>query len=312
MRNLTLLLGYGLLGVISAGCLSVGGLASRSVDPAWDLGQAGPPLFAVRYYPYAESFERDTGQPHPNYSAWTDKRMKKDIERLADVGIGLVLLEVDPTLPNTQLRLARYRRFLELCATNDSNLKVMLHADCGNLTAAEADAFVNWCASLVLYAQPASYKFGSSPVIRVTNLVNTRGLRKIGLRPYPTAWQEPPGFRRLSGLSKSRLDRGWQAIEVRTGLSVMNARGKRRWTEKRRDGKGLARSINGALAAHPAIVVVQSWNNYRDGSFAEPNTLDGSRVCERLQGTIASTRPTPTSVEVEPAKAPSPTAVSSP
>ena len=55
----------------------------------------------------------------------------------------------------------------------------------------------------------------------------------------------------------------------------------------RAKGRCFANSLRQALLDKSDIICIQSWNNFSDGSFIEPNTLDRNLMLTVLQKELA-------------------------
>ena len=59
------------------------------------------------------------------------------------------------------------------------------------------------------------------------------------------------------------------------------------WSLQRGKGRNFANRLRRAFQDKAAIICIQSWNDFTDGSFMEPNTLDNNIMMTVLQREIA-------------------------
>lgn len=279
-----------LLVLLPAGCASLvaRGWVKVTPPPALDLGQAGRPVVAVRYFPYGPALARELAAPYPDYDSWSARRMAADLRAMASLGVACIWLEWRPVAAQQPGFAADLQQFLDL-AKAAGGMEVVLVLD-GN--GPEWAAGLDWLGSLGLGSAPAYRREGGLPVVYVQSTEGEPALPAVpGLALRPLTWTQPPELGRL-GLPASRLERGLGVVEL--PLAKGPAAGQRRWQLARPEQVlDLAARWRTALALRPRCILVQSWNDFADGSFAAPNDRDGETTVKALAGAIALDRASP-------------------
>ena len=76
-------------------------------------------------------------------------------------------------------------------------------------------------------------------------------------------------------------------MKVREVIKLIEEDG---WYLDRADGKTLRNRIRAAVALKPKIICVASWNDFWEGHFIEPNSLDGNKLSDVLTEEIAAVK----------------------
>jgi hypothetical protein len=262
---------------VGVGCTGIrpGGYG-RAVD-------APRPVVAVVYYPYEESLVRDVAVPVPDYSGWPDERMVRDFSRMAACGADVALVAIDPRVVREAGRAQRYERLLQLRRRHAAWPRVgfwLQACDC-SADAVREDELVAWLGSLAgRYGEILFDVDGRAVVVVAPGFGPAPGqhpaLTWLPAGPHG-AWFWPAAARDALELSPD----GAGAV-VSAGMAVIEQDGRVTWSVPRRRGKTLDRALAAALAAAPKFLCVASWNDYADGSFVEPNSLDGKRAMDAM------------------------------
>ena len=91
------------------------------------------------------------------------------------------------------------------------------------------------------------------------------------------------------GVTRS-ADGRWCALLAGQTAAETGRNGKPKWALPRRHGRTLRAALRTALALPVDLICIGSWNNYADGSFIEPNSLDGDRLCTALRQAVAAAK----------------------
>lgn len=249
------------------------------------------PLILAVYHPYPNfSTTVDSAiRPLPGYSGWVDSRMERDIQRMRSVGINGVLLSINPEDLADSVRFERIHRFYELAAVQQPVFRVALMMGGNNELSAEN-------VSQFIYRKgladiPSAFKLNGKTVIvfdKLINLVqkektesNTFCYRHIGknwpLLPYGNVIARPEPS---DGFVWVKIGDNHEATESR-GSPTINLQDN--WILPRGKGANFANRLRHAFHDKASIICIQSWNDFSDGSFMEPNTLDRNLMMTVLQ-----------------------------
>lgn len=282
------------LACVSAGC-AIQAPATPRLATVKEL-----PVFALLYYPLGPSLVRGIAVPVPDYQSWPDERMERDIGRLRETGVDAIILAMDMAVLRDAAIRERYAHFLSLCVAANAATRVPpplrlvfgLYGDADR--AADFPFFVQW-----FFSFPAD--------LRQQMMFGADNRPLLLLAPdLAQALERHPAFRCQiapgDGLGTVRLleQRGAPlpvapdaVCTIHAGLlaeTTGSGGGKRDWLLPRRNGKTLRRALAAGAVAGPRLVCIASWNNYAEGSFVEPNTLDGRHTCAALKREIGVLR----------------------
>ncbi len=119
-----------------------------------------------------------------------------------------------------------------------------------------------------------------------------RNVTQIGLRAVHWNWRPAPEIEALPGLTGARVDPDRAAIRIYGGLLRGESGAEHTgWLVPRRKGKQLRTALEIALQLQPKQIVIESWNNFQDGSFIQPNSLDGDVASEALHVVLRQANP---------------------
>lgn len=269
---------------LMAGCRHTATLPEELADLR--IGHAGHPQIGLVYYPYGPGEARDLARPHPDFVGWTDQAMRVALNRIRGLGVDMLLVNADiRETPVDPARLERYRQFA--AQADSAGQRIALYADATGITEAELRAFLNWMAELGWHTSTASWKDEQRPVVVIANGRHLEEIRQAGLVVIHWAWDRPVEFAAMGELAGTSLDREAGAVRILAADARIEASGEVEWRLPRRGGKSLRSAMAGVALLQPRFLVIESWNNYRDGSFIEPNSLDSTRLSDALERAIS-------------------------
>ena len=253
-------------------------------------GKSSPLILAV-YHPYPSFMTTVEApvRPLPGYDGWSNNRMERDLSRMQDAGVNGVLLFIKPEDLADGIRFERIRHFHELASARQPVFRVVLVLDGNNeLNTDNASQFIK---RKGLADFPCVLRLHGSPVLAFSKnirLVRSGGAESANfcIRHIGNDWPAPPkgaDFGRpapLDGLvwvktadSRVAADNSDNPASSRQGA----------WSLPRGKGRNFANRLRLALQEKADIICIQSWNDFSDGSFLEPNTLDRSTMLTVLR-----------------------------
>ncbi len=255
--------------------------------PDWNAQGLTRPQVGIVYHPYGPCMYRELAAPIPNYQGWSDERMLRDFGRLSQSGVDFVLVALDAKrLSQDDFYRQRFLRLMELAAAQEDWPQLAL-------------AITGGSESL----DSASMKFITYWIVDIYNL-NSKIFRQLDrralvvLEPAYAAWSahHPALTFRFtaprsgqwawpntsSGGSDISSDRTQVAL-LAGGVIPNDDNSQFTWKVSRANGRTLRDAFRQAVAGMPQFICIGSWNNFQDGSFIEPNSLDEFRLYETLQ-----------------------------
>ena len=257
----------------------------------------GKPLILAVYHPYPDfrTNVQSAIRPLPGYDGWVDSRMERDMQRMRGVGIEGVLLSIKPEDLADNVRFSRIRRFYELASVQQPVFKVALMMGGNNELSIEN-------VSQFIYRKgladiPSAYKLNGKTVLVFDKLI--RLVHNDKKEEKDQAFDKAFCFRQI-GKNWPNLPDGKNIdrpvppdgfVWVRTadnhespdsiGKQIINLQDS--WILPRGNGQNFANRLRHALNDKASIICIQSWNDFSDGSFMEPNTLDRNLMMTVLQ-----------------------------
>ncbi|MCF7855400.1 MAG: hypothetical protein K9N51_11430 [Candidatus Pacebacteria bacterium] len=254
-------------------------------------GTGGRPRTLIVYFPYEASLVRDVAQPIPNYISWPDERIIRDFSRLSALGVDGILVGIRPGDSVDRFRAERYERLFELVVRHSDwpRIAFWICPEPG-VEARRCSLFVDWLTDMLVQYNVAYYQ------------VEARAL--VVLSPLYTEWPVHHPALDLRFTARNRGQWNWQPrtpkqlaesessdqLVVYAGYLESLREGHAQWAIPRRGGRTVVESFRNAVESAPGIICISSWNDYAEGSFVEPNTLDGSRVYDLLRREIRAFR----------------------
>jgi len=133
---------------VVVGMLLTGGCQTAVRAPAPGYAPGEPPLVMMQYFPYGPALVRDGGlAPVPDYSGWTEERMVRDLWRMEDAGVDIILVVFDLADVHSQAKLDRYAYFLRLAEERGKGIRVAFMVERGSAVGnveAWLTEFVKW------------------------------------------------------------------------------------------------------------------------------------------------------------------------
>ena len=243
------------------------------------------PLILAVYHPYPDlrSTFPSPIRPLPGYDGWTDSRMERDMQRMRGACINGVLLSIMPEDLADNIRLERIRRFYELAAVQQPVFQVALML-CGNneLTVDNVAQFVY---RKGLADTSSAFRLNGKPILVFDSKVRLVQKGKIEnetfcYRQIGKNWPSLPDGQ-LFGHPAPPDGFTWVRVADNHGTVIYDAYDA--WVRPRAKGRNFANGMRQALLDKSDIICIQSWNDFSDGSFIEPNTLDRNLMLTVLQ-----------------------------
>ncbi|MBR6470174.1 MAG: hypothetical protein IKS83_00125 [Victivallales bacterium] len=268
------------------GCITV--YQNRSTPPT----PPPPPLPVwVVYLPTPEIPPNGTIRPIPAHQGWTNLRMERDLERMAQAKITAALVMVTHIQLLDESFHERYRKFAELAEIRGIQVALLLTSLTSHAPALERSNIALYLSEQGLTNFPSSLRNETGiPLLVVTaDFVldapqdehdQTTCIWQLGhdLPALPSGPLDVPAMRPDA--------RGvlWIRAADNSGCAVVNrGRPTDDWTIRRREGAALKRQLEQARSVGAKLLLLDSWNNYSRGSFVEPNSNDQNACMSILQ-----------------------------
>ncbi|MBR6056986.1 MAG: hypothetical protein IKP58_02325 [Victivallales bacterium] len=253
------------------------------------------PLILAVYHPYP-SFTTTVEapvRPLPGYDGWSNNRMERDLQRMQEAGLDGVLLFVKPEDLADAIRFERIRHFYELASARQPVFRIVLVLDGNNeLSTDNAAQFIkrkglaDFQCTLRLHSRPVLAFNKSIRLVRNNGMASSY----FCIRHISHDWTVPPmganfdhpapfdGFIWVkAGDCHAAVDNSENSALSRQGT----------WSLPRGKGRNFANRLRKAFQEKADIICIQSWNDFTDGSFLEPNTLDNNIMLTVLRREIA-------------------------
>jgi hypothetical protein len=215
---------------------------------------------AVMYYPYDVDDER-IASPLPRYAGLTTRRMRIDAAALAKSPFDIVVVRMSSATCRDKERVARCRELVRALA-NRGMPKIVLQLDAESLSAGELNGLLE---ALLdgghLDVAPGYLRVGGEPVVLFHS-----GSGKAVEKDFV-------------GLKLDYDTRNWHRIYAGSGAVVEGAV---KWIDKRSERR-LRDRLRHSDGAGAVVILVESWNDYRTGSFVEWNSLDQGSMLETIK-----------------------------
>ena len=272
--------------VILQGCITV---YQNQSKPAVTLP---PPLpvWAV-YLPTPELPAHSTIRPIPAHQGWTNLRMERDLERMAQVKITGVLVVVTHVQLLGDSFHERYRKFAELAEAQGLHVALLLTSLTNPAPALDRDNIVQYLQEQGLINFPSSLRNEAGmPLLLVADDFVLNGLQGNNNQTV-CVWQLghdvpalPSGTLDVPSMRPEANGMLWIRAADNSGCASVNrGRPTDDWMIRRRNGAPLKRQLDQARAVGATLLLLDSWNNYERGSFVENNTLDQDALLKILK-----------------------------
>ena len=277
---------FGLVLCMATLVLSLSCQRLRPLEGA-ERGEARPAYqIWVRYLPNTDLASQGLlgVRPVPMDNGWTDLRMRRDLQRMYFAGISVILVEVSPLQLSGEEFLARFRRFGEYASEYGLSVALFLiPAQGAEVPRLERGNLSGYLRRLELGALPSYFRRGDFPVVLVDEAfglsdgVGLPGegveLLRVGRELPSRQWSPAQGE---AGEYCWAWGGVWRRQEGKEGAPG-------EWLLPRRKGEALRRQLQALRESPCQVLLLSSWNDYRDGSFLEPNSLDGEALPQALK-----------------------------
>ncbi len=255
------------------------------------------PLILAVYHPYPNfsTTVESAIRPLPGYSGWVDSRMERDMQRMRSVGINGVLLSINPEDLADSVRFERIHRFYELASVQQPSFKVALLM--GGNNELDIENVSQFIYRKELANTPSAFKLNGKTVvvfdksIRLVHKDKTDGKENsfVKLFYYKQIGKDWPLLPQGTAIGRVEPTDGFVWVKTgdnhespdNFGKQIINLQDS--WILPRGNGRNFANRLRHALHDKAAIICIQSWNDFSDGSFMEPNTLDRNLMMTILQ-----------------------------
>ncbi len=258
---------------------------------------SGKPLILAVYHPYP-NFSitvESTIRPLPGYSGWVDSRMERDMQRMRGVGINGVLLSINPEDLADSIRFERISRFYDLAAVQQPSFKVALMM--GGNNELDIENVSQFIYRKGLADIPSALKLNGKTVIVFDKQI--RLVQSVKQDDKEKTFDKAFCFRQIGkdwpllpqGIDIGKPESMDGFVWVKTGdnhespdsfgKQIINLQDN--WILPRGNGRNFANRLRHAFHDKASIICIQSWNDFSDGSFMEPNTLDRNLMMTVLQ-----------------------------
>ena len=252
---------------MSAACLIALLLFNGCQTLQGNIGETARPLMSIVYYPYGPAIDRSIASPHPDFSGWSDQRMRMDLRRIHRAGFDQIILRIDlPYLQNDPSTYAsRVRHFIDMAhalASSDSP-GIVIELDCDQILQMDIDlnSVLRWVESLKLHEAHVYSKLEGLPLIRLRGESTPKKLKHVGLAIDDNDRDE---VRLIAGK--------YNRIAMKADS----------WLIPRDKGKTAIHEMKRAVQSGTSSIVLESWNDFWSGSFIQPNSLDKDIALERV------------------------------
>lgn len=293
MPKVTIQLPMLLLAALLALCSLTGcRTATRTPPPEFSFATTDwRPQCLLEYYPYPtwepESALQDI-RPIPAYTGWTDERMLRDIERFQGTAVSVIMLVITPQNLGQPDILTRVRRFYDLVAQNAPGLKIMLAFQAERQLKMPFSNVLGFMRKQGFLTHSAAWTPNNGPaVIAISShleLSEERNSTDLTVWHFSRELPERP-HHLFDSSSLATLGQCAWIIAADCGVvhSGATPEWQQRWNAPRRNGLTLKTQLMQAWAQRLPYIIIGSWNNYSDGSFLEPNSLDGEKLLDIIR-----------------------------
>ncbi len=254
----------------------------RSTAPQTDA-----PLYSgtiwVTYRPYLDGalLARAKVRPVPFYTSWTDSRMVRELRQLSSVGISGVLVTLTPEdLLSSSVR-ERFRRFSELSA--GYNIGVAPYIVNNKAINLRRSNLINYLHTSGILKSKGTLHRNGYPVAVVgagLNLGDAPDGLQEGVTILRVGRELPPCPGSINGISWIMAANNGGCLDSSKSLQ------REYWTQPRIRGASLRQGLIQAASNGSDLVILSSWNDYANGSYIEPNSLDKDLMLNLLRSRL--------------------------
>ncbi len=230
------------------------------------------PCLGVVYLPFAEPNQTSSGwQPIPNDADWTTERMIRDLRRLHDSGIRLLAVHLELfDLIGNPVRRDAWRTFAKEAANAQMTLVPLLVPTPGRTW--NRDEQENFRRVLLeLAREPA------------TPMAKIDGQILCLLANHTPTWRAMDPQLAIFKLQPSATHNDFQEIPELGWLLAHAPLPPPTNSTPRQRRQALVATLDLAARQTPKCLILIAWNDFAEGYFLEPNTLDGNSLLETLR-----------------------------
>lgn len=252
------------------------------------------PYFCLHYYPYTVSLCRTTARPAQDFSGWDGERMRRDLALMGEAGIDVAIVSINPEEIMDATRIASYLEFIRLAGTHPAYPRVAFMAESHGASKEQLAAFIAWCEESKLEAHPGYCQYQGKPLLQIYDAINDKFAASEHLTVRHTVWCQEWYWGVAPTSVQTELSRNGEQAMVFAGFLKNGDLGPSAgWSLERRGGETLRERIEAAVALKPKFVCIASWNDFWEGHFIEPNSLDGKQLYDVLKAAIAQAKGAP-------------------
>ena len=217
-------------------------------------------------------------RPIPMDNGWTDLRMERDLLRMADCRIRVVMLQLTSAQLIDADFLNRVWKFCELAQRKQLFVVPYLVQDKENPVVFERGNLLRYLESLKFKEIPALLQIQDRNAVLVSEAFQ--------LEDAEDGTSEGIALLRFGKELPSRPDSFLPETALLPAEYRWASAGIYRddaWQLKRQRGNALAKQLLQLRTTPPRVLLLDSWNDYRRGSFMEQNSLDGTCMTKAVK-----------------------------
>ena len=239
------------------------------------------PVWTV-YLPNPEIPAHGTIRPVPAHQGWTNLRMERDLDRMADAKITAVLVVVTPSQLLAEDFHERYRKFAELAERHSIQIALLLTSLTRPAPALERNNIYQYLENkgFFEFSNRLCNKDGVPVVLIGEEFSLDASLPELdSMVCFLQLGHElpalPSGPMDIPAMQPSSDGVLWIRAADNFGCAPYNrARPTDDWTIPRKNGGPFQRQLEQARYLGAKLLLLDSWNDYSRGSFVENNSLD--------------------------------------
>ncbi len=247
--------------------------------------------FCIHYYPYTVSMVRTTATPVNNFKDWNMARMNYDLDAIGSAGIDIVIVSINPEEISVPKKVESYLEFIKIAGSKPEYPNVAFMAECHGASKEQIAEFLKWCEDQNFEKSPGYFKYRGKPLVEIYDAVNDKFASSEKLCVRHTVWCQEWYWGVAKSADKTELSKNGEQAMVFAGFLKNGDKGPSEgWSLDRKSGETLRERLDAALKLNPKFVCIASWNDYWEGHFIEPNSLDSSSLYNVLKKEIAKAK----------------------
>ncbi|HEY8241086.1 MAG TPA: hypothetical protein VIH35_06555 [Kiritimatiellia bacterium] len=240
------------------------------------------PTFVVHYYPFTVGLVRTIARPEPDYMGWDHERMERDLQRLADACVDVVMVSVDPYEIRDPGRAEAYLDMVQ--HASKTSVEVAFMAEAHDAPRQDVDYFLNWCADELL-GRRGYHNLDGRPLVEIYDALGAEDADHPALTVRHTVLAKQWSWGYAADDNVPLSQNGEQAMAF-AGFMVNGDKPHLGFAMERENGARLERQLKAAIATGAKYICIASWNDFWEGHFIEPNSLDGTGPYDTLKRTL--------------------------